>query len=252
MSKEAFFLGEPVWFKPGIKLYPPKVKDVVANEFYQVYSRLLTYSQEEVEDEFIESQKEMETYPTPLEFLLVNCYHSKDYEARCKEAFRFFIHEDVAFLYDQKIIIIGNLEEVLKSASTLDDLIIIKEENFFDFQNLIRECIGKKTVEPPNPNEHPRVKEMKRKARYRDKVKAKNAAKSKDGVSLFTTLVSICCMGLGITPLNIGEMSYVAAESILRKYQEKEKYDLDIKSLLAGADSKKIKPKYWIRNFEED
>jgi hypothetical protein len=31
-------------------------------------------------------------------------------------------------------------------------------------------------------------------------------------------------MGLGITPLNIGEMSYVAMESIIRKYQEKEKY----------------------------
>jgi hypothetical protein len=128
---------------------------------------------------------------------------------------------------------------------------MIKEEEFFDFQNVIRECIGKKKVEPPNPNEHPKVKEMKRKARYRDKVKAKNAAKSKDGVSLFTTLVSICCMGLGITPLNIGEMSYVAVESIFRKYQEKEKYELDINSLLAGADSKKIKPKYWIRNFEE-
>jgi hypothetical protein len=31
-------------------------------------------------------------------------------------------------------------------------------------------------------------------------------------------------MGLGITPLNIGEMSYVAIEAILRKYQEKERY----------------------------
>jgi hypothetical protein len=28
-------------------------------------------------------------------------------------------------------------------------------------------------VEPPNPNEHPKIKEMKRKARYRDKVKEK-------------------------------------------------------------------------------
>jgi hypothetical protein len=58
-------------------------------------------------------------------------------------------------------------------------------------------------------------------------------------------------MGLGITPLTIGEMSYVAMENILKKYQEKEKYELDIDSLFAGADSKKIKPKYWIRNFEE-
>ena len=251
MSKEIFFLGEPVQFKPGIMIYPPKVKDVVANENFSIYNRLLTYSQEEIEDEFIEAQKTLETYPTPIEFMLSNSYHNKEYEKHCKAAFCFFIHKEVTFLYEQKIIIIGKLEDVLKTVNSLDDLITIKEEEFFDFQNAIRACMGKKAVEPPNPNEHPKIKEMKRRARYRDKIKAKNAAKSKDGVSLFTTLVSICCMGLGITPLNIGEMSYVATESILRKFQEKEKYQIDIDSLLAGADSKKVKPKYWIRNFEE-
>jgi hypothetical protein len=84
--------------------------------------------------------------------------------------------------------------------------------------------VGKKIVEPPITDEDPRVAEIKRKARYRDRLKAKQASKGKDGISLYTTLVSICCMGLGITPLNIGEMSYVAIEAILRKYQEKEKY----------------------------
>lgn len=251
MSKENFFIGLPIEFKPGIKIYPPTVKEVIANDHYGLYERLLTYSQEEIEDEFIENKKELEVYPTPLEFLLNNSYHNQDYEKHCKDAFRFFIHQEVAFLYDQKMILIGNIEEVLKTLENLEDIIVIKEEEFFSFQNSIRACLGKKQVEPPNPNEHPRIKEMKRKARYRDKVKAKNAAKSKDGISLFTTLVSICCMGIGITPLNIGEMSYVAMESILRKYQEKEKYRLDIDSLLAGADSKSIKPKYWIRNFEE-
>ena len=251
MSNELFFLGEPKAFKPGIKIYPPKVRDVVTCDYYNVYVRLLTYSQEEVEDEFVEVKKELETYPTPIEFLLNNSYHNKDYNNQCRAAFQFFLHEEVTFLYEQKLIIVGKLEEVLKNAHSVEDLILITEEEFFSFQNAIRECVGKKTVEPPNPNEHPKIKEMKRKARYRDKVKAKNAAKSKDGVSLFTSLVSICCMGLGITPLNIGEMSYVALESIMRKYQEKEKYQLDIDSLLAGADSKKVKPKYWIRNFEE-
>ena len=64
-------------------------------------------------------------------------------------------------------------------------------------------------------------------------------------------IASICCMGIGITPLNIGEMSYVALELVMKRCQEKEKYELDIKSLLAGADSKKLKPKYWIKNFED-
>ena len=251
MSKEQFFLGEPVDFKPGIKIYPPKVKDIAKNDSYGVFCRILTYSQEEVEDEFVEAKKEMEKYPTPFEFLLGNSYHSKEYETKAKEAFKFFLCEDVSFLYEQKLVLIGNLEKVLTEASSPKDLIFIKEEDFFDFQNLIRISIGEKQIAPFDPNEHPKIKEMKRKARYRDKIKAKNAAKSKDGVGMFATLVSICCMGISITPLNIGEMSYVAISSILRKYQEKEKYDLDIQSLLAGADSKKIKPQYWIKNFEE-
>ena len=144
------------------------------------------------------------------------------------------------------------VEEALKNAKSCDDLIILKEEDFFDFQNKIRECIGKKIVEPYTEDKNPVIAEMKRKARRRDKLKAKQAQNNKEnGISLYTMLVSICCMGLGISPLNIGEMSYVAIDALVRKYQEKEKYDLDIKSLLAGADSKKVKPQYWIRNFDE-
>lgn len=251
MNKELFFIGEPAVFKQNIKIYPPTVKEVISNNKYRTYERLLTYSQEEIEDEFLEAKKDMEKYPTPIEFLLNNCYFNKEYELLCKEAFKFFLHEDVTFLFKQKVIVIGQLENILTKINSLDELTLIKEEDFFNFQNIIRECTGKRPVEPPNPNEHPKIKAMKRKARYRDKIKAKQAEKNKDGISLFTIMVSICCMGLGITPLNIGEMSYIALESILRKYQDKEKYDLDIDSLLAGADSKKIKPKYWIRNFEE-
>lgn len=252
MSKELYFLCEPVQFKSGVKIYPPTVRDVITNERFGIYGKLLTYSQEDIEDEFLEAKKTLEKYPTPIEFMLNNSYHNKDYEKLCKEAFRFFIHEEVSFFYEQKLIVVGNLEEVLKNAQTIDDLVVIKEEEFFNFQNAIRECLGKKPIEPYVEDENPMIAEMKRKARRRDRLKEKQAAKNKgNGISLYTMLVSICCMGLGITPLNIGEMSYIAMESIMRKYQEKEKYDLDIRSLLAGADSKKIKPQYWIRNFDE-
>ena len=251
MSNELSFLGYPKLFRDGIEIYPPKVKDVVANNFFGIYERILTYSQEEVEDELMEAEKAMEIYPTPLEYLLNNAYHNEQYREKAKEAFEFFTHQKVEFLYEIKTIVFGSITDVVKNMSKVSDLVLLTEEDFFDFQNEIRSACGKKTVEPPNPKEHPRIKEMKRKARYRDKMKAKQAAKGKGGISLFTMLVSICCMGIGITPLNIGEMSYVALDSILRKYQEKEKYQLDIDSLLAGADSKKINPKYWIRNFEE-
>lgn len=250
MSKELFFIGAPVQFKPGVNIYPPKVKEVVSNPGYNSYSRVLTYSQEEIEDIFVKEKRDLDHFPTPLEFLLNNCYHNKDYEAVCKNAFQFFLKSEVDFLYDKKIILVGRIEEVLKNLTSVDQLVMIHEEEFFDFQNLIRMATNQKMVEPPNPNEHPKIKAMKAKARYRDRVKAQQAAKN--GMDLFTIMTSICCMGIGISSLNIGEMSYVAMQSILSQYQEKEKYSIDIDSLLAGADSKKIKPKYWIRNLDED
>lgn len=249
MSKEAFLIGEPVSFKKGIQVYPPKLRDVASNPRYGVYVKILTWSQEEIEDEFVKEKKSLNKFPTPFEFLLNNGYHHKEYEILAKEAFEFFIRQKVTFLYEEKLIIVGDLKEVVSNLSSLDQLVTITEVDFFNFQNLVRESIGAKSIDPPNPNEHPRIKAMKAKARYRDKVKAKQ--NQKNGISLSTVIVSICCMGLGITPLNIGEMSYVAVNSIFNMYQNKEKYELDVDTLLAGGNSKKIKPKYWIRNLEE-
>ena len=245
MINPAVFIGAPLSYKQ-FKIYPPKVKEVAANPFYSQYLRILTFSQEEIEDEFVEKKIDIEKMPTPFEFLLANCYNSKKVALLTKEAFKFFMKIDVEFFYEAKVIVVGNLKEILAESKSVDDLVLIKEEDFFDIQNLIREASGEKKVEKPNPNEDPRIKKIKAKARYRDKVKAKQ----NKGISLSTCLTAICCMGVGITPLNIGEMSYAAVPAIMEMYQEKEKYHLDVDSLLAGADSKKIKPKYWIRNLD--
>jgi len=55
---------------------------------------------------------------------------------------------------------------------------------------------------------------MKAKARKRDRVKAQSGK----GISLGTTLASICCMGIGLTPLNIGELSYAAIGGLMRTF----------------------------------
>ena len=190
--------------------------------------------------------KKKNTAPTPLEFLLSNSYHNKEFEKIAKDAFYFFTKQEVTFLYDKKLILIGKLEKELKRVKSLTSLTFLDENNFFDFQNKIRESLGDKPIEPPNPNEHPKIRRMKAKARYRDKIKAKQGG----GINLLTSLASICCMGIGITPLNIGEMSYASISILINTYQNKEKYEIDIASIQAGADSKKINPNYWIKNLD--
>lgn len=247
MINPNFFSGRAVDFQGICKVYPPKINDILDNKDYPVYRKLLLNTQEDIEDEWVEQKMNMENLPTPLEYIFLLSSTDVRIKNIAQNGFEFFLHEPVFFLADQKKIIIGDLKETLKTVKSVNELRIIDESNFFDLQNLMRESIGEKKAEPYNPNENPKVKYFKAKARLRDRVKAK----SKDALNLGSTLATICCMGFGINPLNIGELSQAAVSVLVRYYQEKNKYETDISALLAGADKKKIKPQNWIRNIED-
>ena len=255
MPNSAVFIGEPLDFKGKFKVYPPKVKEVVGEPMFGAYYKLLTVTQEDISDELLKKKKPNEEIkiPTPFEFLLINAYHEESFLEIAQKAFEFFLHQKVNFLFEEKMIIIGDLKDVVQQIKSVEELIMLTEEEYFDFQNLVREAHGDSIVKPPipeDPNEDPRIRAIKEKARRRDRIKAKQ--KPSGGITLHTSLVAICCMGIGITPLNIGEMSYASISELMSMMQDKEKYDIDIRSLLAGADSKKIKPKYWIRNSDKE
>ena len=252
MIDSAVLIGSPLDFKGKLKIYPPQVKDVVTNPNFNVFYKILTLTQDDVRDEIGKKLGEGERLPSPFEYLMLSCQYIKDFSKILNGAFQFFCKTDIGFLFEEKKIIIGNLEEIVQNISDLSEIEYLTENEFFDFQNQIRIAVGDKEASPPepeDPNEDPRIRRIKEKARERDRIKAKQGRKN--GISFDTCLVAICCMGLGITPLNIGEMSYASVGVIMSMMQNKEKYDIDIRSLLAGADSKKIKPKYWIRNSNE-
>lgn len=244
-------LGEPLHFE-GLSIKVPKVKEVVNGEHFHQYMSIFCLSQENIEDELTDfGKKKIDKIPTPFEFLLINCYQSKEYEALTHQAFKYFLDKDITIVYQNKEIVLGDLEEELLKVKDFNDLQKVTEENFFNLQNQIRMACGIKPAEPYQKDLIPKIHDMKQKARYRDKIKSKELQK-KGGTSLSTTLLAICQMNVGLNLLNIGEISYAAIPYIMRMAQAKEKYDLDIKSLLAGADSKKVKPVYWIKDIELD
>lgn len=246
-------LGKPIDFIPQnsngriiCQVYPPTISEIIESRNIN-YIGLLTMTQEDIEDSYAEKSKNNSPnikIPTPFEYILNSSAQEK--KLICA-AIEFFIKEPVSFLDGLDFILIGDLGNELMTIESVESLRIIDEENFFDFQNLIRQSVGADTVEKPNPNEHPKIRAMKAKARLRDRIKSK----SNKNIKLETTLAAICCMGIGITPLNIGEMTYGSIRILMSMYQGKEKYELDIDSLLAGADSKKVKPKYWIKNLND-
>lgn len=247
MINEKFFLGKAQDFEGVCFIYPPLVNDITDNKYYPLYRQLITISGEEIEDEYAESGIPFDQLPSPLDYLFQLIDSDERIKNHAINAFRFFIHEEVTFLSDVKKIVVGDLTETLQNVRSVNDLRILDEENYFRFQNLIRQSIGEKELEPYDPNENPKIKYFKAKARLRDKVKAK----SKDSLTFGSTLAAICCMDFGLNPLNIGELSQCAIGVLVRYYQEKTKYKIDIESLLAGADSKKVKPVNWIRNIED-
>ena len=234
----AIFLGLPFQFKDLCTIYPPTIKAALSEPLYNNFLSAFIISQEEIDDLFKDKK---ESIPTPLEFILINSYHNKEFCEIIKKGFEFFTREKIEFIYEKKLILFGGFEG-LKYVTDISQLRYLSEENFFDFQNAIRKCLGLKAAEMPDPDEDPRIRRIKAKARYRDKIKAKKGL----GLSLQTSLASICCMDMGLNPLNIGEISYAALDVLMRTYQKKEKYDTEIRSLIGGADPKKIKPKYWI------
>ena len=77
MINLSFALGYPVEFKHICLIYPPKVKEVVNDKNYVFYNRLLTLSQEDIEDEYIKNNKDLTDMLNPFEYILNNAYNDE-------------------------------------------------------------------------------------------------------------------------------------------------------------------------------
>lgn len=240
MISSEVFLKLPIRFNKYIRLYPPSVKEMVGEGGLGItYLSILTNSKEEIADYWQEQGLEGDP-PNPWEYL-TKAMEDENSMLIVSSALYFFTKTEFTYIPKLGKFLIGNLKEEVESNKTLNDFKFFGEEEFFDFQNGVRKICGLPEVERPDPDEDPRITRMKAKARYRDKVKARSGK----GTSLDLTLMAICCMGIGITPLNIGEVSYASINEIVRLYQQKESYELNQKLLLAGA--KNVSKEYWIR-----
>ena len=251
MIDERILLGFPINFKDICQVYPPTVNDVVGNKDFGIYQSLFTMTQEELDKAFLQDER-VNYAPTPFQYLLINYHQDEKVKEKIHEAFTFFIHESVTIVPEIEMLLIGKSEEELDPNVDLEEPRLLTEENYFEFQNIIRQVVGVEMEKPPDHEEEnldPRIKRYKMKIKQSEEILKKKKAKS--APTLGTLLTAICCMGIGLNPLNIGEISYACVHWLVSMEQQKEEYDIDIRALLAGADSKKVKPKYWIKNIDE-
>lgn len=106
--------------------------------------------------------------PSAFEYILLNCQFVNGFSTVLQGALYFFCHIETTYSLEEKTLIF------------LDDagspFALITEEDFFDFQNAIRTVMGDKPIKPPepiDPNEDPRIRRIKERARERDRIKAR-------------------------------------------------------------------------------
>lgn len=238
MSQEEAFIGYSYNFKDICLIYPPLNKDIIKVGFskFSMYISLLTQTEEDIIDVLTEKDPNISTEGiNPFIYLsLISMVSPIIMDTVC-ESIGFFTHEKVKYIPQLQGFVIGDLNERR----------VINQENYFDFQNAIRSSVGDKEIEKPKENEDPRIKRFKALQRKRDRIKAKQ---SKNNAKEFITLLSsVCCMNCGITPLNVGDITFAALKTLIGRYGEKDAYETKVASMLAGAESKDNT--YWIKDL---
>jgi hypothetical protein len=71
--------------------------------------------------------------PTPYEYLMANAQYINGFSRILRDAFIFFCKTDISFLFDERKIIIGDIEELVQTMTSVEDLVYLTEEEFFDF-----------------------------------------------------------------------------------------------------------------------
>ena len=61
-------------------------------------------------------------------------------------------------------------------------------------------------------------------------------------------MLSTCCLGVGVTFENIEKLPYATMLKFHKLCADKDKYETDIASMIAGADSKQINLEYWVKD----
>ena len=76
-------------------------------------------------------------------------------------------------------------------------------------------------------------------------------AKNSSDLSFSDLVASLAAGGNGLNILNVWDLPYYAFNDQFKRMQMKEEYENTYKSLLAGADPKKVKIRYWIDTIQD-
>lgn len=245
ISREALFLGQPYKMGNICKIYQLTFDDIynvdtgITSQKYAYYLGLLTMEQHDLDSLKKKKKIDIPDEITIFQYLLISALYDKTFFLELKQAFSTFIREEVLISCEHGMVIIGDPLEKR----------IINDDNFLEFQYGLRATNKMRVVEPPPENETPMQRKFRLKREERERVKERKANKDNSvEIELADIMSSVVTMG-SISLTELPKTTLYQAKVLLERGQLQEGYHTELDMLMAGADSKKIKPKYWIRKI---
>ena len=242
--------GTPVLIDDICAVYSPTIGEIVELGYsnFLEYISIITSSipsAKKIKDK--ELIKVLEGL-TDFQYLIFLQFSDPVINSKAKEAFRFFLHDNVTFSLSPAQIIIGPLEEKH----------IMTEEVFYRFRKLVKQIAFMEHGEEEiiiYADDSRRVKSLKRKMiegrEARRIAKAKKAAKEKTSLNFSDLVGSITINHCGLNILSVWDVTYYGIQDQLERMGWRDQLDTNTKAALAGAKIDKKDLKHWIRSMTE-
>lgn len=243
-----FQSGAPILFYDICAIYPAKVGEIVEygySKFQQVLGAITAIKPNPNPNDKSEYKKIMEGL-TDFQYILMMVALDAEFNSLLKNAFYFFIHENVNFSLEPAQIVVGPIEEKH----------ILNEETFYEFQQVIRRAYfleqeGEEII--IHENDNLAVRNLKMKMREnREKVKkakAKKAEREKSDLKFSDLIGSVTINNCGLNMENIWHITYYALQDQLKRMGWRDQFTINNQAALAGAKIKKSQLKHWMRSI---
>lgn len=238
--KEQSYAGAPSSFLNICKIFPLTIFEIIemGTNIYNTRLGLLLLTEVDIAKIIKEKtgqEPEIEKIQ-PLSYLLQNAAHDDTFLLELQSCFSTFIKEEVLLLPKINSVLVGDIKSKR----------LITDQNFGEFQDILRIQNRKKIKEAPPENESAIARKFRLKREARDAAKRKQQEKKGDGQSLVELLEIAETFGI-----DYNNKTVYAFYGLIQRHQAREKWNQDIQMLCAGADSKKLKTKYWGESLDE-
>lgn len=251
INREELFMGAPYKLGNICKLYQLTLEEIclsddsIGMDKYNYYTGLLTMDIEDVKEALAKKGVTVDASMfedlSVFEYLLLSAANDKAFFLELQRALSTFIKEEILISTKNNIIIVGKPQQRR----------IITKNEFEELANVLRAFNKMRIKEPPPENETPMQKRFRLKREQRERVKEQQAKNNDndDNIEFADLMSSLCTMNVGITAINIKNFTIYQIKDQLERAQVREKYYTELDMLMAGADSKKIKPIHYVRNL---